>query len=252
MSARNAQTVNAGVRTDAAIPGRGQIAEADIDAAMAPHFQVYEQARNVSPAARQVVDMWRDALFERQRQNTFYQRSANPAAQDAAAAAGQRANILSQMIEAEARSVGQPQLATQLGESRVALGRIGTVERSLNEATGNVNAQSLRQARDRGVPIQNSPNMNRAANVSEAFRGRLTQPPPVKAQNQSAAATIIGALGGIKGMAMLGLPWAMRQVLMSRPVQAAARPRVPDAPLTAANELNRGAAIAAMQQQEQD
>lgn len=248
-SARNAPRVNEAVRADANIPGRGQISEADLDAARQPHFAVYDDVRRVSPTANDLVDMWRAALFERNRQNTFYNRSANPAAQDAANAAGQRANLLEQMIDREVAAHGRPQLGAQLAEARISLGRLGTVERSLNEASGNASAQSLKQARDRGVPVQNSPNMNMAANVSEAFRNRLTQQPPVRGEGQGAASIIAAVLGGPKALAWTGLPAAMRAALLSRPVQAMARPGVPEPLLSTQEQLRRAALVSALQQQ---
>jgi hypothetical protein len=194
------------------------------------------------------VEGWRDANAEAKLQRAYYQRSAVPEAARAVDAAEARAAAYVRVIEREAVAAGRPDLAAQLRASRVELGRIGTVERALNESTGNVNAQALRQAQDRGVPLTGE--MARAANVSRAFRGRVTQPPPAVAPNQMNAAAIMAALGGPKALAWTGLPWATRKVLLSSPVQAMARPaRV--RPLSSADELRRAAIISALQQEQE-
>ena len=251
ISARNTERVTEGARQDATVPGRGQISEADLDAARAPHIAVYEEVRNLSPAAADVVQMWREANAAEKAQRNFYRRSMNPEAQQAAEAAGRRADFLSQFIEHEARSHGRPELAQALRRARVELGRIGTVERATNEATGNVSANSLRKAQDRGAPLTG--NMERAADVSRAFRDQFTKSDVVQpgVSGSNAVAQLLAAFGGPKNLLLLGMPWAMRRALLSRPAQIAARPSETVLPISTLEQLMRAGAIGGMQNQPQ-
>lgn len=252
-AAANQAVTTAGARQNAAIPGRGQIEAADIADAIAPHVAVYEQARAVSPRANAAVEGWRDANAEAKAQRLYYQRSANPEAQRAATAAQTRADAYARVVEREAVAAGQPELVTQLRAARVSLGRIGSVERALNESTGEVSAQRLRQQQDAGAPLGGE--LATAAGLSRATRNRMTadtQPVATAASASPETAILAAMLRG--GAALTGIPiarWLGRRALLSRPAQLAARPGNPLPPLTRAEQMQRAALIAALQQQQE-
>jgi hypothetical protein len=250
-SKRNIAVLGDEVRKDIGLKGKGQISADDLDLAKEPHFKVYEDAAGVSQQAAEAVKAWRQANYEAKRQNAYFRASKNPAAEDAAKAAQQEAVNQMAVIEAEAVKAGKPELAGSLKQARVELGKIGTVEAALNEATGELSAASLKRAQDRGVPLKGG--MATMAKMSRAFGNKLTQPnvmqPGVNQLQPMAAATIAALRGNVRDLGLLGVPPLVRSVLLSRPVQQMAKPGRTPPPLSNLSQAQRAAIIAALQQQ---
>lgn len=253
-SIANNRIVGEGTRRQGQIPGEGQITAEDMDAARDPHLAVYEEARGLSQRANAAVEAWRRANFEAKRQRAFYERSMNPEAQDAAQAAQREANHHMAVLEAEATRLGNVGLADRLRGARVSLGRLGTIDNARNTATGEVSAQDLKRARDRGVPVNGE--MGLAADMSEAFRGKLTQPQVIQpgvSRLDSAVAAAAAALKGPKALALTGLPYLTRRLLLSDAVQQSMRPpNHPAVRLTPMQQAQTTALIAALQKQQEN
>lgn len=251
-SVLNNQVILKGLRKDLGIGGEGQISEAELDHIKDPHFKVYEEAGNVSPEARAAKEQWRKENYEAKRQNAYFRASKNPAAEDAAKAAQSEAARQMSIIEQEALKAGKPDLVSRLRASRIALGKIGTVEQALNEATGEASASSLKKAQDRGVPLTG--NMAQAAEVSRAFQNKLTQPnviQPGVSKLDAAAAAAAAALKGPKWLAVSGMPYLTRKLLLSKALQKTVRPAENIEPIAAQEQLRRAAVIAALQKQKE-
>lgn len=252
-SVMNNKTVNNLVRNDIGIKGKGQISEAELDAAKQPHFDIYEEAGNISQTAKEAKELWRRANFEEKRQRLFYKKSADPKAADAADAAKIDAETYMAVIENEANIAGRPDLVQNLKKARVELGKIGTVENALNEATGEVSANSLKKAKDRGLPLKGG--MKQSADFSQAFKNKYTQDAVVQpgvSKMDAMVAALVTALKGTKGLALTGVPYAVRRALLSDAVQNAAKPPANLSPIGFAEQMKRAALVSALQQSQQN
>lgn len=109
-----------------------------------PHRAVYDEVAKLSPDAAEAVKLWRQANFDKNAYWKFFNRSADPAAQEKAQAASQAAKDWFSFLTQEAKSAGRPDLANELARARVSLGKIGTVERALNDSTGDVVAKNIK------------------------------------------------------------------------------------------------------------
>lgn len=151
-SIANQEVTNNLSRQAIGLQGKGPITPAEIDAAKAPVLQVYKDVEALSPDARQAVDFWRQANFDAGAYAKFYARTADPSAQKAAQKAAAEAQGWHQIIEQEAIKAGRQDLAQSLSQARVHLGKIGTVERALNDSTGNVSAREIGKRVAAGKP----------------------------------------------------------------------------------------------------
>ncbi len=249
-STMNNKVVTDAMRKDIGIPEKGQITADELDAVKQPHFYKYEQAGGVSPTAAEALDLWRKANAEAKRQRLYYRKSFDPKADDAAKAAQADAENYMSVIENEARRSGKPELVAELKNARVELGKIGTVENALNESTGIGSANSLRKAQDRGVPIKGG--MEQAANFSRAFKNKLTQDEVVQPGVSKADAmlsTAASILKGPKGLALTGVPFIARKLLLARALQQTMKPPTNINPILPAEQMKRAALISALQQQ---
>lgn len=148
----NQETTNNLARQAIGIPGKGPITAADIDAVKQPAMAVYGEVSKLSPDASQALAMWREASFEAGQYSRFYGRTADPAAQKAAQKASADAATWHQIMEQEAMKAGRPDLIPALQNARVTLGKIGTVDKAINESTGNVSARELGKRVSAGKP----------------------------------------------------------------------------------------------------
>lgn len=252
-STMNQKTILRDVRKDIGLDGEGQITKEELDAAKEPHFKVYEEAGNISPRAKAAKEAWRQANYEAKRQEIYYKKSGNPAAEDAADAAKAQAQQQMATIESEAVNAGMQDLVDKLRASRVALGKIGTVEKAWNDTTGEVSASSLLAAKKAGAPLQGG--MKQAADVSKLFKNKLTQSglvqPGVSKLDAAAAAAVAIAKGDPRLLAYTGLPAITRRVLLSKPVQSMAAPPKTIPQISSEAQLRTAALIAALQKQQE-
>lgn len=221
-SIANQRIATAGMRADLGLPGKGQITQGELSSLKKPLFAVYEEAAKISDDAAEAVRLWRKANFEAKRQGVYYKRSANPAAQDAAEAARADAETYMGLIESEASAAGKPELAKKLADARIQLGKIGMAESALNKATGLTSGKQLLKAGAR------TGEMGKAAKFADAFEDyarpvKRTAMPGVSKLDAVATALLTSA-GGARNLAFLGIPALTRNALLSRPVQALARP----------------------------
>lgn len=220
-SIKNQEVTDTLARRAIGLEGRGPITADELDLAKAPAMEAYKKVSLLSPDAKDAVGAWRQANFEAKAQGQYYARSANPAAQKAAAAAKSEAKEWQGLLEAEARKAGAPELIDELTAARMRLAKIGTVEKALNEATGSVNARVLAQDLKKGKPLTGE--LRDIAKVAGAFpkataEVRESMPgisPLDFAVGTMSAASDSGAGWGL----LLGRP-LVRAGLLSRPVQA--------------------------------
>lgn len=225
-SIANQRVTNNLIRRDLGLGGTGQISEAELNAARQPLFRVYEEAAQVSPTSREAVQAWREANNAAKLQELHYSRSFDPRAQTAAQASRQEADGYFQIIQQEAAASGRADLARNLADARIGLARIGTVERALNEATGDVSARDLAKASARGVPLRGG--MEQAARFATGFDRFAQAPKTTSMPGVSKLDFVMGAGAAVPlgpgGLAVAVAPTIARHALLSRPVQALARP----------------------------
>lgn len=225
-SVTNQRVTNDLIRRELGVTGKGQISEAEIEAVKRPLFEVYERAAGLSQDAAEAVKNWRNANTLAKRYGKEVRANYTVAAEDAANAAKAEAQQHLLAVEQEAIKAGRAGLAKELAAARVQLGKIGTVEEALNEATGDVSAQSLRRAMDRGVPL--SGNLKKVARFAQGFDRYAQAPKTTNMPGVSKLDFVLGAGGmvpfGAPGLALAAAPTITRNALLSRPVQALARP----------------------------
>lgn len=218
---KNQDITNNLARQYIGLKGNGQISEADLDALKKPLMAVYGEMRKVSSTANDAVDLWKKANYEMGRQRRFFNRTLDPKAEDAMNAARADADTYLQVMEQEAISTGRRDLAKSLKEARVGLGKIGTVEDALNDATGNVSAAVLKRVGDR---VRLGGELKQIADFAAAFpkaareMGESVLPSsPLDLYAASAAAAVghPGLLGTIAGRPVV------RSAILSRPYQNA-------------------------------
>lgn len=222
----NQRVTNAGIRKDLGIGGKGQISVDDIDAAKRPHIQVYEDAARISPDAKEALANWRTANDELRQVRKIDNRNPTLETQREIKRLRAEGEGWLNLVDEEAQKAGKGDLAARLKTARVELGKIGTVERSLNEATGDVSARSLLRAKERGVPV--SGEAEKAAKFAQGFSKYAQDAKTTSQQGVSKLDAFGGALAagtfGPKGLALTAIPYVTRNALLSRPVQALALP----------------------------
>lgn len=222
----NQETTNNLARQAIGIPGKGPITAADIDAVKQPAMAVYGEVSKLSPDASQALAMWREASFDAGQYSKFYARTFDPAAQKAAQKASADAATWHQIMEQEAMKAGRPDLIPALQSARVTLGKIGTVDKAINESTGNVSARELGKRVSSGKPT--------TGELAEI--GRMANAYPKAVQNVEGmgsvnvgspldwgGATLASLLSGnVAAMGLVGARPAIRAGLLSNAYQKAA------------------------------
>lgn len=227
-SAFNQRRANELVRGDIGLKGRGQITEADIATAKRPHLAVYDEVKKVSDDAKFAVEQWRTT--NDQLRKVYKIQNRNPTLEgekEIERLSGEAESWLS-AIESEVTKAGRPVVIQRLTNARRELGKIGTAERAINER-GDVIAPDLYNAFDRGAPL--SGGMLKVAKFAGAFpryaqkstqAGWMAGSPPLAPSLGSGGAFLMGE--PVTAAALIAAPYATRAGLMSRPVQAMARP----------------------------
>lgn len=140
---RNQEVTNALARKALGLADDAPLSSAQLEKLAGPHRAVYDEVAKLSPDAAEAVQLWRQANFNKNAYWKFFNRSADPSAQEKAMAAGQASKDWFNFLTQEAKNAGRPDLVKELASARVALGKIGTVERALSEE-GNVVAKHVK------------------------------------------------------------------------------------------------------------
>lgn len=226
---KNQQVTNKLVREELNVPANTPITEGTLnnlrDKASAP----YQEIASMSPSAKTALERLRDVRSEAKDQWRHWDMQGVPEAKRQAVALDQKADMLERFIERQATMVGKPDLVPQLRDARTYIAKTYDVERALNLGNGNVDAQIIGRALDRGKPL--SGNLETIAQFAEGpgrqfvREGSKVPTPGVSALNWPAAA-VLGTEGahyfGPKGVALAAIPFVrggVRQGILSAPYQ---------------------------------
>lgn len=174
----------------------------------------------IDPA--QMVTDWKQANSDARTLFASYNRSLNPEHLAQARAADALGKSLETQMDDYARAVGRPGLYKDLQEARKELAKIGTIERAMNPATGNIDPKTLGALFKKGKPL--SDGLETIGEFSAAFPKFAKNPDAIgspathnlKAWGSGMGATAGTILGGpLGGMAGAALPFVAPNLVRS-------------------------------------
>ena len=136
----------------------------------------------------------------------------NPEALTLARNTDDMADALEQKIEQYAMQNGDPDLVNRLVDSRMQIAKSYTIEKALNEGTGNVDATKLGRMIEKGDPL--SGELETAGRFGMAFNDVAKPPKSGDANPVTALDFMTGVLGSGAGGTAWGGPGAMAMALM--------------------------------------
>lgn len=227
----NQPITNAVVKAELGLADETPLSTGILNALKQVHGKAYDDVAKISPTAGANLELYKQAQADANQLFSTY-RSQFPKNPEILAAAKQsqiEADNLFTNIEGEAMALGKPELAANLKDSRVALAKVGLVERSLNKGDGNVSAKVIGEAFDAGERLTGG--FEKIGRFQQAF-GQLLRDQadtPAPGVNQltsylSAGAGMAGASAyGPAGYAMAAVPFiaqpGVRNLMLSRAYQ---------------------------------
>jgi len=100
-----------------------------------------------------ILQQLKDARFNSQMNWKHFNTTNDPAAYTAAKSYDSQASDLENTLESMAQKNDNPDLVTRLKDARVNLAKINTIDRAMNDETGQVNAQALGKMLKNGAPL---------------------------------------------------------------------------------------------------
>lgn len=194
----------------------------------------YRQISAMDDRAAAALEALKKVRNESQAQWNYYNRSANPDALNIAKALDDQAKNLEDVIETVAKEKGQPGLVEALKESRKKIAQSYTLQRALNETTGDVSAPVLGRILAKGKPM--SDELKQIAQFQQAFpkfagEGAKTPAAGVGKTEMLAAALLGGGgamtTGDLSGASAAVLPFLSqpaRAALLSKQFQRLVKP----------------------------
>lgn len=221
---RNQQVTNRLAREDLQLPANTPLTEQTFNAARDQAAAPYRRVAAMSPMAAQALQRLRDARNDATVNWRHYDITGTPQSLRDARAADNQAAMLERVLEREATRVGNPQLVQEMRDARTYIAKTYDVERATNVGNGNVDAQIIGRAVDRGRPLTG--NLETIGRFAEAY-GPFTReaskvPNPGTSALNAAASGVLGYEGfqhlGAKGLALAAIPFArggVRQGILS-------------------------------------
>ncbi len=177
---KNQQVTNRLVREELNVPTKGinvppnaPLTDTYLNTLRDQASQPYRELATVAPQSNMVLQKLRDARSEAKDNWMSWDRNARPEDKRAAVAADQRAQTLETLLDRMATRAGRPDLVPEMRESRQYIAKTYDVERALNMGNGNVDANIIGRALDRGRPL--SGNLETIAKFAEGLGGRFTR-----------------------------------------------------------------------------
>jgi hypothetical protein len=207
---KNQQVTNRLAREELTVPEKGlhvpenaPITEGLLDKLRTQASEPYRQVAALSPVADRALQVLRDARSQAKDQWRNWDMQGVPEAKRQAIALDQKAEMLERLIERQATSAGKPELVQQLRESRTYIAKTFDIERALNLGNGNVDAQIIGRALDRGRPLTG--NLETIAKFAEGPGRQFTREgSKVPAAGVSALNWPVAAALGVEGSHYMG------------------------------------------------
>lgn len=193
--------------------------------------QPYREVSALGPQAADALEQLKQARHDATVYFKHYDRSADPASLKQANSLKAAAEALEQQLEQFATAAGRPELIPALREARKQVAKSYTIERALNDSTGNVDARALAAALRGGAPL--SDELETVARFASAFPGANRTPEAIGGDGVSKLKFALSALMGTSGAAAGGplgaaagavpflAPDVTRSLILSSPYQAA-------------------------------
>lgn len=192
--------------------------------------QPYREVSALGPQAADALEQLKQARHDATVYFKHYDRSADPASLKQANSLKAAAEALEQQLEQFATAAGRPELIPALREARKQVAKSYTIERALNDSTGNVDARALAAALRGGAPL--SDELETVARFASAFPGANRTPEAIGGDGVSKLKFALSALMGTSGAATGGplgaaagalpfvAPDVTRGLILSAPYQA--------------------------------
>lgn len=208
---RNQETVNKLANEDLGFPAGTAITEAKLVAYRTKESAPYREVAALSPTAASALEELKTARANANDWWKAYGRSAHPDDKAQATKYSQEADTYHQMIVAEAKAAGRPELVAELLDARKAIAKSYDYERALNLGSGDISAPVLGRAYDKGAPLTG--NAKVIADFQQAFPRYMGEaastPQPGVSKVQMVASAILGGGGATLGHHLGGGPGAM-------------------------------------------
>lgn len=205
-STKNTEVTEGLVRKALGIPEDVPLSKSTLEGLRKTAGTAYADVSSLSPQAATDLEALKVARNEAQGWFRAYNRSASPL--DLAKAKDARAlsDSLEQTLEQHAASANRPELIPALRDARKEIAKTYTVERSLNDASGTVDARVLGRMLEKGVPLTDE--LKTAGRFASAFPTVAKSPQQVgspAAHNMKALASALMGGGGIAAAGPLGV-----------------------------------------------
>lgn len=148
----------------------------------------------------------------------------DPARKALGRAQSQAAGFLESLVERNLKNAGKGDLIKDFREARTLIAKSYTVEKALNEGSGNVSGAKLAAALRKDAKL--SGGLETAAKFAQSFPKAMAE--PTSSPGVSALDAMVGGVGGLTvNPSLAALPFGrigVRELLLSRPGQALATP----------------------------
>jgi len=183
----------------------------------------YQEIAAMSPQAKLDLEALKQARNDAQGWFNAYNRSASPADLAKAKEFRSAAEQLEKTLESYAVAAKRPDLLPALADARKQIAKIYTVQRALNDATGDVSAPVIGRLFERGKPL--SDGLETVGKFRSAFPQVSQAGAKIPAPGVSKSEALAGALLGATGAAVTGNPVGLAAAalpLASHPARALA------------------------------
>lgn len=220
-AATNQATTNKLAREALGLPESQAISMGTLEGIRKAEGQTYAKVAALSKDAADALEQLKQARFDANAQWKFYGRSADPKALEAAKKATADVQIWEKLLESEAQSNGRADLIPALQSARERIAKTYDVERALNTSTGDVSAQTLARAIDKGKYM--SGELETAGRFADAFPALARDGAKVPQAGVSKSEAILGTLLAVGGSMGMGTPGALLGALplLSGPMRGA-------------------------------
>lgn len=172
----------------------------------------YREIASISAQAKADLEALKQARNDSQGWFNAYNRSASPADLAKAKEMSATANQLEQSLETHAANAGRSDLLPALADARKQIAKTYTVQRALNDATGDIAAPVIGRLFAKGKPL--SDGLDTIGKFSTAFPQVSRSGVSVPTAGISKSEALASALMGMGGAAMTGNPMGTAAALL--------------------------------------
>ena len=192
------------MRMGLGMPENAAISESALKGIRKSEGAAYEKVGALSQDATDALEQLKQSRSDATAHFKHYERSGDPSALAKAKTATNDAKTWESFLEDAATNAGKDDLIPALKAARQRIAKTWTVEKALNTSTGNVSAQILGRAIDKGAPITGD--IETAARFADAFPQFAREATRTPIAGISKLEMLAGTLLGTAGFAATGNP----------------------------------------------